>query len=114
MEQTTYRVLRDSRLARDLKDLHGGACQLCGDSICLPSGNTYSEAHHLIPLGRPHNGPDVAGNIVVLCPNHHVKLDYGLIPLSRERLSERAGHTVNEASIDYHNQEIFEPEQSPT
>jgi predicted restriction endonuclease len=72
-------------LARQLKLLYENRCQICGESITLPNGTRYSEAHHVRPLGRPHHGPDVAGNILVLCPNHHVMLDYGVIALERRR-----------------------------
>ena len=68
----TYRILRDTELARKIKKLHKNECQLCGTTITLQDGTSYSEAHHICPLGTPHNGPDVAGNILVLCPNHHV------------------------------------------
>lgn len=82
----TYRVLRDTDLARKLKALHKGACQICGQGLRLRNGDIYSEAHHVQPLGNPHNGPDTADNIVVLCPNHHVLLDYGAVRLDAAKL----------------------------
>tara|TARA_B100001964_G_C14180826_1_gene576151 strand:- start:103 stop:1236 length:1134 start_codon:yes stop_codon:yes gene_type:complete len=103
-----YRILRDTALARDLKVMHGFSCQICGQSIDLSNGKLYAEAHHLKPLGSPHNGPDVAGNIVVLCPNHHTQCDYGAIRLSASNLHSHADHLIDEEYISYHNDKIFE------
>lgn len=103
---TTYRVLRDTNLARKLKLLHNNCCQICGLKIELPSGKFYSEAHHIIPIGKPHNGPDVPENIIVLCPNHHVMCDYGVISLELKNITQIKGHVFFQASIDYHNREL--------
>lgn len=105
-KRETYRILRDTRLARQLKKLHNGQCQLCGDSIILTDGSAYSEAHHLKPLGSPHYGPDTPANIIVLCPNHHVMLDYGVISLTREGIREHENHKIGEEFIRYHNYEV--------
>ncbi|WP_194860595.1 HNH endonuclease [Dietzia sp. SYD-A1] len=106
-EATTYRVLRDTPLARKLKELHKDECQICGKAIKLGEGKTYSEAHHIRPLGGPHHGPDTPGNIVVLCPNHHVMLDFGTIPLSLKSLRSKPGHEVAQESIEYHNKKVL-------
>lgn len=103
----TYRVLRDTELARKIKALHKNICQLCGQTVTLKGGATYAEAHHIKPLGSPHNGPDVAENIVVLCPNHHVMLDYGAIPLESKNLRSIQGHVIGSAYIAYHNEHVF-------
>lgn len=102
-ESKTYRILRDTKLARQLKLLHQNSCQLCGHQIKLTNGTFYSEAHHIKPLGRPHNGPDIAGNILVLCPNHHVQLDYGVLPLNIENLRQHPRHNIQAEFINYHN-----------
>ena len=83
---TTYRVLRDSALARRVKMLHQHECQICGETIELPDGTRYAEAHHVKPLGKPHSGPDVLGNIICLCPNHHAECDLGACTLSLNSL----------------------------
>jgi hypothetical protein len=93
-EITIYRVLRDSLMARRVKQLHNYECQLCGHTILLPGGVRYAEAHHIQPLGEPHNGPDQAGNIVCVCPNHHAELDYGARPLDISNLRHVVGHVV--------------------
>ncbi len=107
--QEMYRVLRDTRLARQIKLLHNNHCQVCGETIFLPSGDYYSEAHHIRPLGAPHNGPDVASNIVVLCPNHHVMLDYGVIELKTGSIRVHPNHNIGMEHIEYHNKHIFKP-----
>ncbi|EKO3994020.1 hypothetical protein DX541_22410 [Vibrio fluvialis] len=83
---------------------------MCGLQIQLPNGNLYSEAHHIIPLGTPHNGSDTPENIIVLCPNHHVMCDYGAIELSLEEIKQVSSHSISPKSIDYHNMVIRETE----
>jgi hypothetical protein len=107
VETKTFRILRDTRLARRLKKLHKDACQICGAALDLGAGSTYSEAHHIRPLGKPHNGPDVAGNIVVLCPNHHALLDFGAIKLDASTIKSSHKHSVNAKYLKYHNEKIF-------
>lgn len=103
----TYRVLRDTELARKIKTLHKNICQICGETIKLKNDQSYAEAHHIKPLGNPHNGPDVAENIVVLCPNHHVMFDYGALSLDAKNLRTLQGHIISDAYIAYHNEVIF-------
>jgi hypothetical protein len=103
-----YRVLRDTALARMIKALHRNRCQICGTAIQLLNGGTYSEAHHIRPLGQPHNGPDVSGNILVLCPNHHVMCDYGAIRLELHTLFIHPNHNLDLQHISYHNSFIVE------
>lgn len=103
----TYRILRDTELARKIKAIHKNICQVCGQTITLLNGETYAEAHHIKPLGTPHNGPDVAENIVVLCPNHHVMFDYGAVSLDTEDIRSVQGHVIGDAYVAYHNENIF-------
>lgn len=103
---TISRVVRDTAMTRRLKALHQFCCQICGHTIPMQDGRSYAEAHHVIPLGRPHHGPDVASNIVVVCPNHHAMLDLGSISLERNILRQVNGHEIAQASLDYHNKEI--------
>lgn len=103
---TTYRILRDTAAARQLKADHDCCCQICGMTIELPDGTRYAEAHHVRPLGRPHDGPDVRENMVVLCPNHHAMCDYGVMRLSAGMLRRSKGHVVNPAFIAYHNDRL--------
>ena len=78
----TYRILRDTALAHELKQSYSFECQLCGFTIELPNGERYAEVHHIKPLGEPHNGFDEIDNMLVLCPNHHAMCDLGAIRLS--------------------------------
>ena len=107
LETTTYRIIRDSLLARRVKELHNYECQLCGLTILLPGGIRYAEAHHIQPLGAPHNGPDHGGNIVCVCPNHHAELDYGARDLDLGALRHAAGHAVEARYVEYHNMKVW-------
>jgi putative restriction endonuclease len=82
----------------------------------------YAEGGHLRPVGRPHNGPDTADNVLCLCPNDHVRLDRGTIVLdSSWTVVERASgnvlgeltvhrdHALDPAHASYH-RELF-PEE---
>ncbi len=98
---TTYRVLRDTALASGVKADMDHTCQICSARIVLGDGTPYAEAHHVRPLGAPHNGPDHPGNIVRVCPNCHVKLDYGAIAADPAKLSN-----VLHEFICYHNEVV--------
>jgi hypothetical protein len=100
---TTYRIIRDTELARRVKSMHDFRCQICGHVILLPDGSRYAEAHHIRPLGEPHNGPDVLGNIICVCPNHHAELDYFVIRLDLPSLHHVNGHEIDAGFVDYHN-----------
>ena len=105
-ETTIHRIIRDTELARRVKAIHSYRCQVCGHSIQLPNGSFYAEAHHLKPLGRPHDGPDKIGNIVCLCPNHHAEFDYGVVQIKHSELVAAEGHAVSAKFIEYHNMSI--------
>jgi len=51
--------------------------------------------------------PDVSGNIIVLCPNHHALCDMGAIPLNRSDILTVDGHVISDKSLEYHNDRIF-------
>jgi 5-methylcytosine-specific restriction protein A len=105
----TYRSIRDTQVSKWVKYLHAYKCQLCGETIRLPDGQFYAEAHHLQPLGGLHNGPDVVENVICVCPKHHVLLDYGVISLKRSQLQMIPGHEINDAYIAYHNSHRVKP-----
>lgn len=102
IETTTYRVLRDTVLSREVKIAQEFKCQLCTKTIQLRDGTFYAEAHHVKPLGKEHNGPDLKGNIICVCPTCHVLLDYGVIKLDPSQIS-----TVSPVYIEYHNNIIY-------
>jgi hypothetical protein len=104
---TVTRILRDTELARRVKGVHEYLCQICGETIKLPDGTRYAEAHHIQPLGASHGGLDVIANILCLCPNHHAMLDLGAMPLDLSKLRKHPHHTVEQRFIEYHNSFIW-------
>jgi predicted restriction endonuclease len=97
------RVVRDSALIRQLKLLHRDRCQICGEALQTNDGRTYSEGHHLRPIGEPHNGPDIASNILILCPNHHALCDLGGLTVTLGDLATTSEHYPAAEFISYHN-----------
>jgi predicted restriction endonuclease len=111
---TTQRIVRSTAVADYVKRIHDYACQICGTRLATPTG-AYAEAAHIRPLGRPHNGPDVAANVLCLCPNHHVLFDFGMLSVAEDfavtdratgaglgRLREVAAHQIDGEQIAYH------------
>jgi predicted restriction endonuclease len=96
------RVVRDTVLTRRLKREYAGQCQICGKKLELGPNEYYVEAHHLKPLGQEHSGPDVELNIVCVCPNCHVLLDYGALKIGPKTLKVCL-HQVGKEFLDYHN-----------
>lgn len=72
---TTSRVIRNSAIGNRIKEIYDYTCQICGVRLETPGG-PYAECCHIRPLGKPHNGPDTLGNVLCLCPTHHVLIDY--------------------------------------
>ncbi|HEY3965334.1 MAG TPA: HNH endonuclease [Planctomycetaceae bacterium] len=115
--------LRCTLLAADMKRRYKHACQVCGSPVVLYPGVNYAEGHHLRPLGTPHLGPDVPGNILVLCPNHHIMFDRGALTIipetfdlrhvvegvipHRAQLAIARWHQIDPKHVDYHNRVIF-------
>ncbi|MEV6031486.1 HNH endonuclease [Nonomuraea sp. NPDC052116] len=111
---TVRRIIRDNALSRLVKSLHDHTCQICGTRLLLPHGQ-YAEGAHIRPLGSPHDGHDVAGNLLCLCPNDHVLFDQGAITIkddltvvnqltgeSRGALRTVPGHDVDPQYLAYH------------
>ena len=119
--RTTVR-LRDTILGLTLKTLYRFRCQACGQTVPLTDSD-YAESHHLRPLGRPHEGPDTPGNVIVLCPNHHTMFGRGaaaIVPetlrlvharpglaLPKRRIHLLPGHRLARAHVLYHYRQIF-------
>ena len=109
---------RDQRKAAVLKQYYGNTCMFCEVGLEIGDGKTYSEAAHIKALGKPHNGPDKKSNMLVLCPNHHLQFDRGVLRLHRvgehyRIKSKSAGdtlngklikakHRINESYVKYH------------
>lgn len=109
-ESTVLRIVRDTRIARDVKKLYNYECQVCGETIPTKSGG-YAEGAHIKPLGRPHDGDDSSDNLICLCPNHHVMFDKGtfsitddlkLVGAARGELIVHETHILNKLNLQYH------------
>ena len=113
-ETTTLRIIRDTRLSRQIKELYDYTCQICGIQISV-GDIKYAEAAHIRPLGKPHNGVDKASNILCLCPNHHVMLDKGIISIKDNfqliggdlNLSVNENHEIDFSNLNYHQNKIY-------
>lgn len=110
----TSRIVRNSKVGNFVKELYGCRCQISGELLDTPIG-PYAEACHIQPVGKPHNGPDVAENILCLSPNMHVLFDLGAIAVADDfSLLGMPGHLIvedgHELSVDflrYHREHIY-------
>lgn len=105
-ETVINRLYRNRAIVTELKTIYNDTCQICSTRIMFRNGSTYSEAHHIRPLGGEHLGSDSLDNLLCVCPNCHVKLDYFSISIDPEKLTVSEGHFLNLANIDYHNQKV--------
>jgi putative restriction endonuclease len=74
----SQRVVRSTAVAKKVKRIHQDTCQTCGDQV-VSGEQSYSEGAHVQALGTPHDGPDVEGNLLCLCPSCHVRFDLGAL-----------------------------------
>lgn len=103
------RIIRDSRVTNAIKELYGCRCQVCGLRIETPIG-IYAEGAHIKPLSD--FGDDRENNLICLCPNHHVMLDYGCFSISNDftilgeigfdSLAIHPLHQINLDNLVYH------------
>lgn len=114
-EHNVTSVIRDPYISNSVKKMYDYKCQICRLSIETGSGS-YAEAAHIKALGKPHNGPDTADNILCLCPNHHTMFDYGRIAISEDlsvlglqatRLFKHKDHVINKDYLAYHKEHYF-------
>jgi putative restriction endonuclease len=111
---TVQRQVRSTRVAQHVKEIHRHTCQICEIRIDTPAG-PYAEAAHIRALGKPHDGPDEASNVLCLCPNHHVMFDTGAIYIGPDwtvrdssshgaivRLRRLPAHNIDPAQLAYH------------
>ncbi len=110
LETTTTRTVRDTQITRTIKQVHDHRCQRCKEVLEFSNGERYAEAHHIKPLGKPHEGPDRQWNVLCVCPNCHVLLDRGAVPLDLSKLRTVGGHEIGEEVIEYHNEEVYQDE----
>jgi putative restriction endonuclease len=115
-EATVSRLVRDTRVTRQVKALHGYRCQVCGERLATPAG-FYAEAAHIRPLGAPHHGPDTLTNVLCLCPNHHALFDFGSFGIADDysllglpgQLRSQGSHQLDLGHLAYHRQHIYQP-----
>ena len=100
-EAKVNRIIRDTVIVRELKTVYENCCQLCNQTLMLHGEESYSEGHHLKPLGKPHNGPDAKTNILILCPNCHVLFDYLVADVENVELF-KGNHKLDRDYVDYY------------
>jgi Predicted restriction endonuclease len=105
------RIIRDTKIIKELKALHNHECQLCDTRLEISKGVGYSEGHHVKPLGQTHNGPDIKKNVLILCPNCHALCDYGAIDLNKSKIKNIQLSPIDEEYIGYHNKYIFNQQE---
>jgi 5-methylcytosine-specific restriction protein A len=99
-------LVRKRRFIERIKSKYTNTCQLCNTKLEIRDKVLYSEIHHIKPLGRPHNGPDITENMLCVCPNCHVKLDLGVIKLELKDLLV-VKHPISAKYLSYHNNHIY-------
>ncbi|MFE7546534.1 HNH endonuclease [Streptomyces gardneri] len=105
---------RDVDLVRQVKEWHEDTCQICSEPLEVLVGY-YSEAAHIQGIGSPHEGPDVLGNMLCLCPNHHKQFDRLAVYIDPAWKVRRTGddevlfelrrhpkHHIAEKYVEYH------------
>jgi hypothetical protein len=70
---------RNRKIASQLRLHYKHRCMFCGIRLQIGDQRFYAEAAHIKPLGSPHDGPDKTGNLLILCPNHHLQFDRGVV-----------------------------------
>ena len=110
VQSHTTRIVRDTLAAEAVKMKHDCVCQACSSHI-EPIGGAYAEGAYIRPLGRPHNGPDTADNILCLCPNCHVLFDGWAFTIEDDgtllgtlngSLNEIETHPISRDHLAYH------------
>jgi len=117
------KIKRDSKIVKELKAEYNNVCQICGEPIIKIKNLSYSEACHIHP--RFQNGSDTKSNLLILCPNHHVLFDIGVITINPEdcktlihieKDNELNGmelkvikHSISSNYVRYHFENIYLP-----
>ena len=83
-------------------------------------GGAIAIGAHIKGLGKPHNGPDVLGNMLCLCPNHHDQFDAfsfyiepetleinGLEEFTGSKLVVKKLHKLEREFLEYQKQQYF-------
>jgi HNH endonuclease len=94
---TVEEFVRNPFLAESLKAYYENRCQVCGQDFLPDYGVAFSETHHIQYLAL--GGPDISGNIVVLCPNHHRIIHATEAQFNRQSLIYEYPNGLREALI---------------
>jgi predicted restriction endonuclease len=108
-------IYGDRRIADEVKRAHNHECQVCGVALQTPAGFRFADSFYLKSLARPHRGPDIAGNILCVCPTHRVQLELGAITIDDnldvideitgerfEQLEVNSKHRIDVDCLRYH------------
>lgn len=100
------RKIRDTKMSQNVKKEYSNICQICGKRInigTIEKPSFYSEGAHIVPIGGSHNGSDTKDNLIVLCPNHHIEFDYGVITIDAD--TKKIKHVDNNNILN--NKDLF-------
>jgi len=106
---TSEQIVRNQRLADDIKELYNYTCQVCSKRLEAANDTFAVHAAHIRDLGKPHNGPDIKSNMLCLCLNHHflydnygfsISDDFKLVGINGE-LRVHPDHQINLEFIKY-------------
>jgi|TARA_R110000737_G_scaffold314184_1_gene323877 hypothetical protein len=92
-QQIVTRHNRNANIAAEAIHYAGYTCQYDPSHrsfLSAASGKPYVEVHHLIPISQSNNANvslDVPANLIVLCPNCHRAIHYGIPDVKRSYLS---------------------------
>jgi hypothetical protein len=91
---------RDQTLAKELKRLYGGECQICGSAPFNGVFGDVSEAHHIQWLSR--GGQNTLDNVILLCPNHHAAIHSADPEFDRDKLEFQFGSKAVPVRLNRH------------
>lgn len=89
VRERVSKTIERGSIGQKLKRANGFKCQLCEALGLNPIGflkansEPYVEAHHATPVSELEVGSLSAGNIMILCPNHHRQMHYGTVEIDR-------------------------------
>jgi putative restriction endonuclease len=89
-----------------IKDLYANICQVCRVQLMTDAGS-ISIGAHIQGLGKPHNGPDVVGNMLCLCHNCHAIFDSGSFYINNDRKTITWLHKPNTDGVLTYSTELY-------
>ncbi|MDQ7809931.1 YDG/SRA domain-containing protein [Amycolatopsis sp. A133] len=96
----TQRTVRSTDVVEYVKKMYDHTCQICGTRLVVGDGAGYSEGAHIKALGGLHHGPDLAPNVLCLCPNCHVQFDRGAIFIAPDLTIVRHGQPAGMLTVE--------------